>query len=143
MWTRLHGPSEDGVIAKVVVSDVRHEQAKEEAGGSTTADSSDTQARLTTAPVALRSGILPITKEERTTSPRPIKRSLPPEVSNNNTDDEGGPSAPLPPGDSGVLDISLSLNESHSKRVKLSDEETERSSGTNERKKLQFPAVAV
>jgi len=145
MWTRLHGTSEDGVSARVVVADVSPGQAKQEAERATLAASSEGQRLLVTPPVALGSGILPITKGGTTTSPRTIstmKRSLPPEVSevsNNNTDDEGSSSGPLQPGDSGVLDISLSL----SKRRKLSDGDKESSPGDDESKKLRFSAVAV
>lgn len=142
MWTRLHGPSEDGESARVVVADVSPGQAKEEAERATLLAASEGQPIMVTPQVALGSGIIPITKEATSKLPRPIstmKRSLPPEVSNNNTDDEGSSVAPLQPGGSGVLDISLSL----SKRRKLSEGDRESSARDDGNKKLRISPVAV
>eukprot|EP00535_Pseudo-nitzschia_heimii_P012541 CAMPEP_0197198220 /NCGR_PEP_ID=MMETSP1423-20130617/33263_1 /TAXON_ID=476441 /ORGANISM="Pseudo-nitzschia heimii, Strain UNC1101" /LENGTH=576 /DNA_ID=CAMNT_0042652051 /DNA_START=205 /DNA_END=1936 /DNA_ORIENTATION=- len=172
MWTRLHGPSDDGESARVVVSDVSLEQAKQEAEEAARTASSDAGSLLVTPKLALvaelpESGIVGVatttnnamvttttaaTPPTTNAAPRYVKRSLLPEVSNNNTDDEGGQAVPTRlrngvgggVGVGGVLDISLSLDHGHNKRRKLRDEEKESSSGDNdEGKKLRIPPVAV
>jgi len=89
MWARLHGLSEDGESPKVVQSDVAPETAKAEAEKAVAAASAEATSGL-----AIAGSPPPATAFDggRTVSSDTLsaKRSLPTEVSNNNTDDEGG-----------------------------------------------------
>ena len=142
MWTRLHGPSENGESARVVVADVTPERAKQEAEEAARGASSSVRMVLSTVAPLVHSA-----NTNTVTAPSGLlKRHLqPPEVSNNNTDDEGGPSVPLRNGVGGVLDISLSLenvnghgssdSNSNIKRRKLSTDDGDKGSGCGNNKK--------
>lgn len=116
MWARLHGSSEDGETPVVVQADVTSEKAREEAEA----------AKKTNPPM---------------TSTRPKKQ--PSQVSNNNSDAEGPPDPP-PKGESGVLNISLSL-----KKRKITLDEASKDGSDEEdakdtsNKKLRISPVAV
>jgi len=150
MWARLHGPSEDGESAVVVQADVTPEKAKEEAekaaaaAASAVASSSEGNRAFLVPPTT----VVPLKREPSatlSTDGSASKRTLPTEVSNNNTDDEEG--APPAKGDSGVLSINLSLHGNSNKKRKVSvedEKDTEAQEDEDENsKKLRISPVAV
>jgi len=121
MWARLHGQSEDGETAIVVNADVTPERAKAEAERAVAVASSKASASL------IAPTMTAVPKDPTSGDGSGVKRSLPTEVSNNNTDDEDAAPSIGNDGEdnSNVLNINLSLNGSdngsHKKR-KLGDD---------------------
>jgi hypothetical protein len=120
MWARLHGVSEDGETAVVVEADVTPEIAKEEAAA----------AAMATVRSSISLAVPTTTTSTKTVPPTGdvtsgANRSLPTEVSNNNTDEEDAGNPPTTPSirieskcdTTSVLNIKLSLN----KKRKVSD----------------------
>lgn len=147
MWARLHGISADGESAVVVQADVTPEKAKEEAekaaaaAASAAASSSEGNRPLLVPPTT----VVPLKREPSatvSTDGSATKRTLPTEVSNNNTDDEEG--APPAMANSGVLSISLSLHGDNNKKRKVSVEDKKDTQAQDEsKKKLRVSPVAV
>lgn len=177
MWARLHGTSEDGETAVVVEADVTPEKAKQEAAAAATKTVASATVSVSSSSSTTISLVVPTTTPSMATTVPPtkdpslssrdvtsgVKRSLPSEVSNNNTDDEDAGNPSTTPtiriesnGDTtSVLNINLSLN----KKRKMSDvtmnTSTISSNGEDnnkvscseddedERKKLRISPVAV
>ncbi len=119
MWARLHGSSEDGETPVTVQADVTSEKAREEAEA----------AKKTNPPM---------------TSTRPGGQKQPSQVSNNNSDAEGPPDPP-PKGESGVLNITLSLKK---RKITLdeaskegSDEEDAEKATSNKKLRTSSPVA--
>ena len=126
MWTRLHGPSENGEGARVVQADVTPERAREEADAAARANAAKAN-RL------VASSDLPATSNppSRTTNKTPSP------VSNNNSDNEG---PPPPKGEAADIAISLKRKLAEGKNDSSGDENEQESTG---KKKARVSPVAV
>ena len=120
MWTRLHGPPENGEGAKVVQADVTPERAKEEAEATERANAAKKSTLNETSD-------LPDTTTNTASS---ATNKTPSPVSNNNSDDEG-PKAPKG-------DIGISL-----KRKLVEDEQEGEKKESDSKKKARVSPVAI
>lgn len=128
MWTRLHGPPENGEGAKVVQADVTPERAKEEAEAAERANSSKTSTLKETSD-------LPATTTNTASS---ATNKTPSPVSNNNSDDEGPPALKGGSGDIGIsLKRKLAEDDKEGENKESNDKESD------SKKKARVSPVAI